>query len=594
MRYRLIPALISFVLCSAAFAAPFQPQILRLSAPKYLAYTFEGNILSIPVYASGTNAGVIFLVYTREKGEKIGEMRNGHLGWHYVNKIDTCIYAAPMQSLSMGRNVIYWNGRDSYGAIVPTHEYTYYLWAYDNVGQGARISDSPEIDFRAANNMGMMKETGDDGLPLANPIFYSGFRDTVKGTTVHKWLLGGDPADLNLVESTYYTLAEGWSFAGGVMTFQPDNHNNFFWAYRNRNTNTRYVEKRTWVPNGESQVVTEWGENGHFAFSAGHGDMTGVQTDGGNYLFTGVGYRDISNEAKSDFYIIDLHNGSQEKHYDMSKWWCSMEDMKAGGQLNGGPDAGFVYRSGFLFLSGGDSCMKQMVDPAARSEDDFYKWTNGNGDYTFDKNAESTSPHPWVCVDYSVGPHVSNWTVDANRFSLGSAYDLGAVTWGLLAPDGTGLGYISVAGETAAWKWGALIVDNDSAFAGIYKDPSNNDPSSPGAHPLLFLGQDSINGVIVYLPAVNNTAPAVFSVAQNSPNPFNPATTVNFTLAKAGKTTIDIYNVAGQKVDTLVDATLSAGSHSVVWNATRFSTGVYFYTVKSGAFSLTKKMTILR
>ncbi|MDP2983924.1 MAG: T9SS type A sorting domain-containing protein, partial [Candidatus Latescibacter sp.] len=83
-------------------------------------------------------------------------------------------------------------------------------------------------------------------------------------------------------------------------------------------------------------------------------------------------------------------------------------------------------------------------------------------------------------------------------------------------------------------------------------------------------------------------------VAQNSPNPFNPATSISFTLAKAGKVTVDIFNAAGQKVDTVVNTTMNAGNHSATWNASRFSAGVYFYTVTSGDFSRTMKMTLLK
>jgi hypothetical protein len=234
-----------------------------------------------------------------------------------------------------------------------------------------------------------------------------------------------------------------------------------------------------------------------------------------------------------------------------------------------------------------------MVDPYAETTEDFYRWTNQNGDYTFDWNFDPTAQKPWVCRDLNVAPYNFNWTVDAKLFSMGSAYDLGAVTWGLLAPDGTGLGYIAVANETAAWKWGALVVDSNSAFDGIYKDTSNADRKA-GVHLLNFLGHDSIKGEISNQIAVKEDAPASFTVAQNVPNPFNPTTTISFTLAKAGKTTVEVFNSAGQKVDAILNATMSAGSHTVFWNAAKHSAGVYFYTVRSGGFSKTMKMTLLK
>ena len=85
-----------------------------------------------------------------------------------------------------------------------------------------------------------------------------------------------------------------------------------------------------------------------------------------------------------------------------------------------------------------------------------------------------------------------------------------------------------------------------------------------------------------------------FNVVQNEPNPFNAVTTISYSLAKAGNTTIEIYNLTGQKVDTLVNGYIKAGNHSVVWDGSKFSSGVYFYTVKSGDFSTTRKMTLVK
>ena len=266
--------------------------------------------------------------------------------------------------------------------------------------------------------------------------------------------------------------------------------------------------------------------------------------------------------------------------------------VAAGGQMNGGPNTLFT-RDGQVFLSCHCSCLKQMVNPALGmdNEADLVVWSNGNGDYTMDHNFEETATNKWLCNDYNVGPYTYTLQSDANQFSIAPSYDMGAVSFGLIAPDGTGMGYRAFAGETAGLKFGQYMVDNGSAFDGLYSD-NNNGPS--GNVGLWFTGQDSFKGIISKIVDVADAAPAAFAVAQNSPNPFNPTTTISFTLAKAGKTTVDVYNVAGQKIDTLVNSSLSAGSHSVVWNAAKFSAGVYFYTVKNGDLSKTMKMTLLK
>ena len=239
-----------------------------------------------------------------------------------------------------------------------------------------------------------------------------------------------------------------------------------------------------------------------------------------------------------------------------------------------------------------------MVDPYVEDEDDLVKWTNGNGDGTYDYNFEPDSPRPWVCNDTTAKPHGYYWTADANKFGHGSIYDLGAVTWGLLAPDGTGLGYMAVAGETATQKIGQNICDNGSAYDGIYKDPGqlfDYRSGYPQLHYLLWYGHDSIKGMITSAPvSVDESAPSAFAVAQNSPNPFNPTTTITFTIPESGNVTVNIFNVAGQKIDTIVSEYMNAGNHSIVWDGSGFSAGVYFYSVTSGSYLKTMKMTLIK
>ncbi len=85
-----------------------------------------------------------------------------------------------------------------------------------------------------------------------------------------------------------------------------------------------------------------------------------------------------------------------------------------------------------------------------------------------------------------------------------------------------------------------------------------------------------------------------YSLLQNYPNPFNPTTTINFTLAKASDVKLSVYNVLGQKVITLVDSRMSAGQQSIVFDASKLTSGVYFYHLDIGSFSSVKKMLLLK
>jgi hypothetical protein len=88
--------------------------------------------------------------------------------------------------------------------------------------------------------------------------------------------------------------------------------------------------------------------------------------------------------------------------------------------------------------------------------------------------------------------------------------------------------------------------------------------------------------------------PEGYSLSQNYPNPFNPATKINFSIGKASDVKLTIYNILGQKVATLLNQELKAGAHTVDFNASRLSSGVYFYGIEAGDVKIHKKMMLLK
>lgn len=93
--------------------------------------------------------------------------------------------------------------------------------------------------------------------------------------------------------------------------------------------------------------------------------------------------------------------------------------------------------------------------------------------------------------------------------------------------------------------------------------------------------------------------PVTYSLSQNYPNPFNPSTTLKYAVPNAGKVTLEIYNVLGQKIRTLLQNEVTAGTHLSVWNGLddtgkQVSTGVYFYKLTTKNFTDTKKMILMK
>ncbi len=88
--------------------------------------------------------------------------------------------------------------------------------------------------------------------------------------------------------------------------------------------------------------------------------------------------------------------------------------------------------------------------------------------------------------------------------------------------------------------------------------------------------------------------PIRFELSQNYPNPFNPITTIKFAVAKESNVNLNIYNVLGELVSTLVNEELKAGYYEYDFNASILASGVYLYRISAGDFVETKKMVLLK
>jgi len=91
-----------------------------------------------------------------------------------------------------------------------------------------------------------------------------------------------------------------------------------------------------------------------------------------------------------------------------------------------------------------------------------------------------------------------------------------------------------------------------------------------------------------------NNMPQGFTLSQNFPNPFNPSTTIKFSLPKATHVTLSIYNSLGQEVSKLISKDMNAGVYTTEWNATSFASGVYYYRIVASGFVQTKKLLLLK
>jgi hypothetical protein len=141
----------------------------------------------------------------------------------------------------------------------------------------------------------------------------------------------------------------------------------------------------------------------------------------------------------------------------------------------------------------------------------------------------------------------------------------GGVTWASFSS--------GIPANTRIWS---LAVNSDGIFAG----------TSSGVWVTASPTEVKIERVI--------SDPFSFSLKQNFPNPFNPSTTISFTLAKRSFVILKVYDILGREVETLINGEMQAGNHNQLWNAANLSSGIYFYRLQAGLFTETKKLVLLK
>jgi hypothetical protein len=109
-----------------------------------------------------------------------------------------------------------------------------------------------------------------------------------------------------------------------------------------------------------------------------------------------------------------------------------------------------------------------------------------------------------------------------------------------------------------------------------------------------FCGIVTEHGPISATPSDRMIKSEVYGIDQNYPNPFNPTTMIKYQLPTTHDVELSIYNILGQKVATLVSERQQAGQYQVPWDASLFSSGIYYYKIQAGEFNQVKKMILIR
>ncbi len=147
----------------------------------------------------------------------------------------------------------------------------------------------------------------------------------------------------------------------------------------------------------------------------------------------------------------------------------------------------------------------------------------------------------------------------------------------------SGLGFVSVPDSTGFTNSSVPIIADPSGLSyGTYSDT------------VVFLVNDVPDPVLLVVRMMISNSDSASVDVKNIPNPFNPITEISFSLPAAAKVRLDVFNIVGQRVTTLIDGALPAGDHSAMWDGSAAASGVYFYRLSTDGKAITKKMVLLK
>jgi len=254
----------------------------------------------------------------------------------------------------------------------------------------------------------------------------------------------------------------------------------------------------------------------------------------------------------------------------------------------------YLEKGGNLFLSGSEVGY-DLVEQGSAADSQFY--------------------HDFLQADLMAGDAESD-TVSglAGTIFEGLSFCFADSSQGLYGEEGpdaiepTGSGQVNLTYAGTSYSAGLQ-------YAGLFGSGTNQGHLVYLGFPFEAIGSDSIRTevmgrVLDYFqittevpdqPDRDVSLPGRFALNQNHPNPFNPSTTISFSLPGPGpaRTTLRIFNVLGQTVRTLLDGALEPGAHALLWDGhdeagQPVSSGIYFYTLQSGHLNRSRKMVLLR
>lgn len=516
-------------------------------------------------------------------------------------------------------------------------EETYLKNIYSNAV--AQISESSDA-VGPFNVLALLVEFSDNAAST-NAIFFDSMLFDTMGNTVRDYYDEISYGQLDLV-TLNMPSSIGWQTAPQSYAYYVDNQNGFGAYPQNAQ---RMVEDLVDLVDGSVDFSNYDNDNNGFVdvlvvIHAGPGaEYTGDSTDiwshkwstrtlkntnDGVYVYSYTAQPEYwsspgdmtigvyAHELGHGFGLPDLYDTDYSSH-GIGKWGLmstgSWNGPGSDGSSPAHPCAWSRIQMGFTsYTNVTTNTSSQLIHDIENSGEVYRLWTSGNesNEYFLLENRQKTGYDA-----YLPGSGLLIWHIDDNKTENTQEW------W----PGVDGSTHYNVALKQADGLY-ELEHNNDygdanDPFPGGGLNTTFNAVSSPSSDSyqdggsfvavdnILSIGSDIIADFTVGISASieddnsEELMPASFELAQNYPNPFNPTTTISFTVPQAQHTSLEIYNIVGQKVRTLVDEFTEAGTYTVDWNADsesgqQVSSGIYLYRLISGEQKQVKKMTLLK
>ena len=260
-----------------------------------------------------------------------------------------------------------------------------------------------------------------------------------------------------------------------------------------------------------------------------------------------------------------------------------------------------------------------LNDGAADFDNQIDTYTVNYAGSVFFADLDNDTDLDLVTVQRDINRVALMWNDGSGAFTVGDSYATGEHPYAVVAADFTGDGYADIVTSNMVSSSVTFLVNNtDGTFTTGFNFAVGADPQLMDATDIdgdgdidLAVASYTSSAATVLLNRLDELPvgidddnaegilPQLFILQQNYPNPFNPTTTIKYTLPVRSDVTVDVFNILGRNVRTLVDENQPAGQHTIRWDGRdgagqSVATGVYLYRIVAGDFVETRKMVLVK